>query len=58
MENNEIRKCELYDRECIDCGECDTWCDLDKNKKCDSCGKCLETNVNYKIIKITKIIKD
>ena len=50
-------KCELYDRECIDCGECDR-CDLDPNKVCDSCGKCIEPDKNYKIIKITKIIED
>ena len=35
----------------------DDTCDLDPNKICDSCGKCIETDVNYKIIKITKIIK-
>ncbi len=34
----------------------DDTCDLDPNKICDSCGKCLEINKNYKIIKITKII--
>ena len=53
----DIKQCELYDRECINCGECDK-CDLDPNKVCDSCGKCLEENKNYKIIKITKIITD
>ena len=41
---------------CIDCGECDK-CDLDPNKFCDSCGKCIEPDKNYKIIKITKIIE-
>lgn len=51
------KKCVLYDRECIDCGECDL-CDLDPNKKCDNCGKCIEPNKNYEIIKITKIITD
>ena len=50
-------KCELYDRECIECGECDR-CDLDPNKMCDSCGKCLETDATYNGIKITKIIMD
>ena len=51
------KKCLLYDRMCIDCGECDQ-CDLDPNKKCDNCGKCIESNINYKVIKITKIIKE
>lgn len=50
-------KCKLYDRECIDCGECDKWCDLDPKKECDSCGKCIENDKKYKIIKITKIEK-
>jgi len=49
------KKCEIYDRECINCGECDR-CDLNPKKICDSCGKCIEINQNYKIIKITKII--
>ena len=31
----------------------DDTCDLDPNKICDNCGKCIEDNVNYKIIKIT-----
>ena len=51
------KKCELYDRDCVNCGECDK-CDLDPNKICDSCGKCIETDKNYKIIKITKIIEN
>lgn len=33
--------CELYDRPCNDCGECDR-CDLDPEKTCDNCGKCLD----------------
>ncbi len=49
-------KCELYDRICVECGECDC-CDLDNDKICDSCGKCIESDANYKIIKITKIIE-
>ncbi len=36
----------------------DDSCDLDPNKICDNCGKCIESDVNYKIIKITKIITD
>ena len=34
----------------------DDTCDLDPNKICDSCGKCIEIDKNYKIIKITKIV--
>ena len=34
------KQCVLYDRICIDCRECDT-CDLDENKICDNCGKCI-----------------
>lgn len=33
--------CELYDRVCIGCGECDR-CDLDPKKICDNCGQCLD----------------
>lgn len=36
----------------------DDACDLDPNKICDSCGKCIETDKNYEIIKITKIIEE
>ena len=39
--------------------ECeDDYCDLDKTKICDNCGKCLGDEKNYKIIKITKIVSD
>ena len=44
-----MKQCELYDRECIECGECDR-CDLDPNKVCDSCGKCIEPDKNYKAL--------
>ncbi len=45
-------KCVLYDRDCIDCGECE-FCDLDPTKLCDNCGKCLESiNMDYAAIKI------
>ena len=37
--------------------ENDDYCDLDHNKICDNCEKCLELDKNYKIIKITKIIE-
>lgn len=35
-----IKKCVLYDRDCIDCGECEM-CDLNPLKVCDNCGKCI-----------------
>lgn len=40
------------------CMDEDDSCDLDPTKICDSCGKCIEIDKNYKIIKITKIIED
>ncbi len=48
------KECVLYDRECIDCGECDV-CDLNPHKVCDNCGKCLESDTEYNAIKITGI---
>lgn len=51
-------KCVLYDRDCIDCGECE-FCDLDPTKLCDNCGKCLENlNMDYAAIKIDGLEKD
>ena len=34
------------------------FCDLDPTKICDNCCKCIDSDKNYKIIKITKIITD
>ena len=44
---------ELYDRECIGCLECEI-CDLDPNKVCDNCGKCIEMD-DVASIKIDKV---
>ena len=38
--------------------EANDYCDLDNTKICDNCCKCIESNVNYKVIKITDIIVD
>ena len=38
-----MKECVLYDRVCINCGEC-LKCDLDPGKICDNCGKCLESD--------------
>ena len=55
MEKN-TEKCVLYDRDCIGCLECEI-CDLDKNKICDNCGKCLNIQDDA-VIKIDKILLD
>ena len=49
----ENEKCVIYDRECINCGECE-FCDLDPLKLCDNCGKCIEME-DVASIKIDKI---
>ena len=48
-----MKECVLYDRECIGCLECET-CDLDENKVCDNCGKCIDFN-DVASIKIDKV---
>ena len=50
------QNCVLYERECIGCLECEI-CDLDENKICDNCGKCLNIQDDA-IIKIDKIIME
>ena len=35
------KECVLYDRECIDRGEC-MRCDLNPLKVCDNCGECIK----------------
>ncbi len=51
-------KFEKYRKNNKEFNECeDDACDLDPNKICDNCGKCIEEKNNYKIIKITKFIK-
>lgn len=50
-----IKKCELYDRDCINCGECDI-CDLNPYKKCDNCGKCIDYEDEYAEIEIDDVI--
>lgn len=49
-------ECVLYDRKCIECGECDM-SDLDPSKICDNCGKCLDIRDDA-VIKIDRIIMD
>ena len=49
--------CVLYERECIDCGECDR-CDLNPDKICDNCCKCIDKNTDYAVIDIEDILMD
>jgi len=49
------RSCVLYDRDCNGCGECDR-CDLDPEKICDNCMKCIVSGeVEYKSVIIDHI---
>ena len=48
------QQCVLYDRECIGCMECES-CDLDPDKICDNCGKCLDIK-EFATIKIDGIV--
>ncbi len=49
------RQCVLYDRVCIGCGECDR-CDLDPNKICDNCMKCVKGDSDFKSVLISDIL--
>lgn len=52
MEGN--KQCVLYDRECTNCGECDI-CDLNPNKICDNCEKCLDIDKEYREYKLESL---
>lgn len=56
MEKKPNQQCVLYDRECTGCLECEM-CDLDPNKICDNCGKCLNIQDDA-VIKIDAVITD
>ena len=53
MGNN--HPCALYERECIGCGECNR-CDLNPEKICDNCMKCVNGNAEYRGIAIDRIM--
>ena len=48
--------CILYDRPCTDCGECD-FCELDPNKRCDNCMKCVSGDAEYRAVIIDRVEK-
>lgn len=52
-----IKECVLNDRECIECGECNI-CDLDPDKICDNCCKCIDVDADYKSVDIDEILED
>ena len=53
-----MQRCVLYDRVCIECGECNL-CDLDPSKICDNCKKCIGfDDTEYRAIKIDGIIDE
>ena len=51
------KQCVLYDRQCINCGECDI-CDLDPKKICDNCGKCIESGNDYNIMDVDLTVEN
>ena len=51
------KDCILYDRKCINCGECDM-CDLNPKKKCDNCGTCLEMDDDYKTVDVDLMLEE
>ena len=54
MSEENVKKCVLYDRICNDCGECDR-CDLDPNKICDNCMKCVLGDDEYRAVLIDQV---
>ena len=52
-----MKNCILYDRECTDCKECEK-CDINPEKICDNCGKCIESVDDFRAVKIDRIIID
>lgn len=51
------KPCVLYDRPCQDCGEC-LRCDLDPNKLCDNCNRCIEEKGNFRSLDILKFVRN
>lgn len=49
-------ECVLADKECIDCGECEI-CDLDSDKICNNCCKCIDADADFRGIYIDDILE-
>ena len=53
----DLKKCLLNENlNCTECGEC-TRCDLDPDKLCDNCMKCLHTDADYTAIEIDEVFE-
>ena len=50
-------QCVLYDRVCINCGEC-VMCELNPEKRCDNCMKCVKGDAEYRAICIDRVEKE
>ena len=48
------KSCVLYDRDCIECGECER-CDLDPDKICDNCMQCVNGDAAYRAVLVDGI---
>ncbi len=51
----EKKQCVLYERACIDCGECEH-CDLDPDKICDNCMRCVNGDDEYRTLPIDVVV--
>ena len=51
------KECVLYDRVCIECGECN-YCDIDPTKICDNCKKCIDNGADFSAIRIDGVLTD
>ena len=49
------KECVLYDRPCIECGECNM-CDLDPTKVCDNCMRCVKRDADFAAVLIDEIM--
>ncbi|MDL2206807.1 hypothetical protein LJC33_07865 [Eubacteriales bacterium OttesenSCG-928-N13] len=45
------------DTMCVECGECSR-CDLNPEKTCDNCLKCVKSDADYLAIEIDEVIED
>ncbi len=50
-----MKRCILEDRICTWCGDCEV-CDLDKTKKCNNCGKCIDSDAEYRVIQVEDVL--